>query len=85
MVQLSQRIGRSTGGISAQSWTSSIVGSDRGAAQLFLRSAVMPEKTGELTAILKDVLLSAHLDNRDRIAQLIDESRSGMEARLVPL
>ncbi len=84
MVQLSQRIGRSTGGISAQSWTSSIVGSDRGAAQLFLRAAVMPEKTGELMAILKDVLLSAHLDNRDRIAQLIDESRSGMEARLVP-
>ncbi len=84
MVQLSQRIGRSTGGISAESLTASIVGSDRGAVWLFLRSAVKPEKASELTAILMDVLLSAHLDNRDRIAQLIDESRSSKEAALVP-
>jgi len=84
MVQLSQRIGRSTGGVSVNSWTSSVYGNDQAAAWLFLGSKAMPEKAGELVQILKDILLSARLDDSERIAQIVDESRAQMEARLVP-
>jgi Zn-dependent M16 (insulinase) family peptidase len=84
MVQLSQRIGRSTGGLSAPNWTSAVVGEKTSATWLFLRGKAMPDKIGELAAILKDVLLAARLDNRERLEQIIDEERTHMEARLVP-
>ncbi len=83
-VQLSQRIGRATGGLSAQSWTSSVLGTDASTAWLFLRSKAVPEKAGEMFAILADVLLTARLDNRERIEQLVNEERASMEAGLVP-
>jgi Zn-dependent M16 (insulinase) family peptidase len=85
MVQLSQRIGRSTGGVSVQSWTSAVIGGERSAARLFLRSKAMPDKAGELAAILQDVLLSARLDDRERLAQILNEERARLEARLVPV
>jgi Zn-dependent M16 (insulinase) family peptidase len=84
MVELSQRIGRSTGGIHTHSWTSAVVNERAPAAWLFLRAKAMPEKAGELVAILADVLLRARLDNRPRIEQLVDEARASMEARLIP-
>jgi len=84
MVRLSQRIGRSTGGLSTGSLTSAVVGENATAAWLFLRSKAVPEKGEELTAILADVLLRARLDNRERIEQLIDEARASMEAALAP-
>ena len=84
MVRLSQRIGRSTGGISTGSLTSAVVGEDATAAWLFVRGKAVQEKGEELTAILADVLLRARLDNRERIEQLIDEARASMEASLAP-
>ena len=54
MVRLSQRIGRSTGGISAGSLTSAVVGENATAAWLFLRGKAVPEKGEELTEILAD-------------------------------
>jgi Zn-dependent M16 (insulinase) family peptidase len=81
-VQLSQRIGRSTGGISARPWTSSITGSTTAAARLFLRTKAMPEKLDELMAILLDVLLRARLDNRARVQQLVLEEKSQLESGL---
>jgi Zn-dependent M16 (insulinase) family peptidase len=79
-VQLSQRIGRATGGIVARSWTSAIEGSDTAAAWLFLRSKAMPNKADELLAILKDVLTQARLDNRERFHQLVLEEKSQLES-----
>jgi hypothetical protein len=84
-VALSQQIGRVTGGISAQRWTSAALGSNQAAARLFLRSKAMPEKVGELASILQEVLLTSRLDNAERIEQLINEERASMEARLVPM
>ena len=84
MVQLSQRIGRSTGGISVRNWTSPIVDSEASAAQLLVRAKAMPEKTGELISILTDVLLAARLDDSKRLAQIVSEERAQLEARLVP-
>jgi presequence protease len=79
-VQLSQRIGRSTGGIAAQTWTSATEASEGAAAWLFLRTKAMPDKASELLAILSDVLLKARLDNRERFHQLVLEEKSQLEA-----
>lgn len=84
-VQLSQRIGRFTGGIRAQDWTSAIIGSDRAAAWLFLRAKAVPEKAGEMLAILRDVLLGARLDDHRRVGQLAREQKTVLEAQLIPM
>ncbi|MBO0766033.1 MAG: insulinase family protein, partial [Hyphomicrobiaceae bacterium] len=81
-VELSQRIGRFTGGISARPWTSSVIGSRTAAARLFLRTKVMPDRTDELMSILLDVLLTARLDNRERIQQIVLEEKSQLESAL---
>ncbi|MGB0087689.1 MAG: insulinase family protein [Rhodomicrobiaceae bacterium] len=83
-VQLSQRIGRATGGVSAEVWTSARLGDSTAAARLFLWSKAIPEKAGEMFSILADVLLSARLDNAERIEQLVNEERATAESRLVP-
>ncbi len=83
-VALSQRIGRTTGGISTSSMTSVVPGEASSAAWLFLRAKAMPEKAAEMFSILRDVLLTARLDNRERIEQLVNEERAAIEARLVP-
>jgi Zn-dependent M16 (insulinase) family peptidase len=83
-VQLSQRIGRTTGGIWTQTFTSVIRGSRQGAAWLFLRGKAVPDKADELLAILRDVLLHARLDNQERFRQMVLEEKAAQEARLVP-
>jgi presequence protease len=84
-VQLTQRIGRYTGGIKTQTWTSAIVGSDEGAAWLFLRAKAVPEKAAEMLGILTEVLLAARLNNGQRIEQLVREQKTSLEARVVPM
>ena len=81
-VQLSQRIGRATGGIAAQPWTSSVTGSPTAAARLFLRTKAMPDRIDDLMSILLDVLKHARLDNRERIQQLVLEEKSQLEASI---
>ena len=81
-VSLTQRIGRSTGGIGPQRWNSTKRDSKETAAWLFLRGKSVPEKAGELLAILTDVLTGARLDNRERIRQIVLESKAGFESSL---
>ncbi len=83
-VQLSQRIGRATGGIWSQHLTSVVRGSQHAAAWLFLRGKATPEKAGELLAIVRDVLLDARLSNQERFRQIVLEEKASHEARLVP-
>ncbi len=83
-VQLSQRIGRSTGGIWPASFTSSIRGTDYGAARLFLRSKAAIGQAGELAAILQDILLTARLDNQERFLQIALEEKASAESMLSP-
>ena len=52
------------------------------AAWLFLRGKAVPEKAGELLAILTDVLTTARLDNRERIRQMVLEEKAGFESSL---
>ncbi|MGH6814280.1 MAG: insulinase family protein [Hyphomicrobiaceae bacterium] len=84
-VGLTQRIGRTTGGIRPQTWISTVRETKTAAAWLFLRAKVMPERSGELLAILRDVLTAARLDNRERIAQIVLEEKAALETYLVPM
>jgi presequence protease len=83
-VRLSQRIGRSTGGIRPTRWTSTVMGDQSATAWLTLRGKALPDQTGELLAILRDILERARLDNRERFEQLVLEEKAALESRIVP-
>jgi Zn-dependent M16 (insulinase) family peptidase len=83
-VSLTQRIGRSTGGIAQHRGVSTRQGGEGTAAWFFLSGKAVPEKVPELLSILKDVILTARLDNRERFKQMALEEKAGLEARLVP-
>jgi len=84
-VKLSQRIGRTTGGISPRELISPVRNSDATAAWLVLRGKATQENAAELLNILRDVLLMPRLDNPERFRQIVLESKAGMEAGLAPM
>lgn len=84
-VKLSQHIGRSTGGIYSTSFTSMRLDSDQPEAWLFLRGKATFTQTGDLLAILKDVLLRVRLDNPERFRQILLEVKSNLEQQLLPM
>ncbi|GGF46210.1 peptidase M16 [Youhaiella tibetensis] len=80
-VSLSQRIGRSTGGIAPGQVISSRV--DGGtAAYLVMRGKAVPDKVSEMLAIMADIIHTARLDNHERIKQMVLENKAGFEGRL---
>lgn len=81
-VSLMQRMGRSTGGVHVNRWSAARRDGDGVAAYLFVRGKAVPDKADELLAIMHDVLLDAQLDNKDRIRQMVLESRAGFESSL---
>ncbi|MEO6012912.1 MAG: insulinase family protein [Devosia sp.] len=81
-VSLTQRIGRSTGGVGASRSISMMRDTTSIAAWLFVRGKAVPDKIGELLAIIDDVLTSARLDNRERIKQMALEEKAGFESGL---
>lgn len=83
-VALSQRIGQSTGGIGAHRMASARVEGEDAAAMLIVRGKSTRDKSGELLAITRDILIDARLDNRDRIRQLVAQDKARLEAGLVP-
>lgn len=83
-VQLIQRIGRLTGGIRPQTFTSNIFGTQDSTAWLFLSGKATIDKSQELLAILNDILLTAKLDNKERFRQMVLEEKASREAGLIP-
>ena len=83
-VKLTQRIGRSTGGITSALLTSTIRESTQSALWLFLRGKAVTSQASELLAILKEVLLTARIDYRERFKQIVFEEKARLEAELVP-
>lgn len=83
-VKLSQRIGKSTGGITRALATSAVFGSEESVAKLFLRGKATVDQSSELLNILKDVLLTANFDNPERLKQIVLEEKAGLESALVP-
>ncbi len=83
-VRLSQRIGKSTGGIRSALEAAAIRGSKESVAKLFLRGKATSSQAGDLLAILKDILLTAKFDDRERLRQIVLEEKAGLESMLVP-
>jgi Zn-dependent M16 (insulinase) family peptidase len=83
-VRLSQRIGSHTGGIHPTHLTSAVHDSSQGAAWLFLRGKATMQQSADLLEILRDVLLTVKLDNRERFRQMVLEAKASKEAGLVP-
>ena len=83
-VRLSQRIGARTGGLSAHTLVTGQRHGDRAVARFFLRGKAMVERAGDLVDIVRDVLTSVRLDNRERLLQMALEDKAGEEAGLVP-
>lgn len=83
-VRFAQRIGRETGGIYPDWFSSNVSGNSKSAAYLFLHAKAITNQTGELLNILKDLLLDVQLDNRERFKQILLEAKADMEAQLIP-
>ncbi|MCX5899236.1 MAG: insulinase family protein, partial [Proteobacteria bacterium] len=83
-VSLSQRIGRSTGGLRCSIFTSSVVEASAGAAWLIMRGKAMASGIPELMAICGDILNSARVDDPVRFKQILLEERAAQEQHLVP-
>lgn len=83
-VALTQRIGKSTGGIWSSALISPIRQSQDSALYFFLRGKSTLAKSGELLDILSDVLLTAKLDDRERFKQIVLEEKAQAEAGLIP-
>jgi len=83
-VRLSQRIGQSTGGIRPAYYISSLYNEARSAAWMFLRGKATLEHSNDLLSILREVLLTARLDNRERFHQMVLEEKADLEAALTP-
>jgi len=83
-VKLTQRIGCATGGIRSTTINSAVRTSDRSAAWFFLRGKAVASQSAALLDILKDILLTARFDNRERLRQIVLERKAGLEAGLIP-
>ena len=82
-VQLLQQIGQRTGGIYPTTLFSMSRHNRQPAAWLFLRGKAMTDQAADLLAILKDVLTSARLHDRERIRQMALENKASMESGIV--
>ena len=78
-VTLTQRISRKTGGIRPQSFVSAVKNARQSAAWLFLRAKAMVNQTESLMDILRDVLLTVRLDNKERFRQMALEEKARAE------
>jgi Zn-dependent M16 (insulinase) family peptidase len=83
-VKLQQRIGRKTGGLYPTRHIASKRGASEAAAWLFLRGKATMAQVDDLLDIVRDVLLTVKLDNRDRLRQMVHESIARLEAGLIP-
>jgi len=98
-VTLSQRIGKNTGGVWTSTLITGTMpdleGPDGSAAAiaaahnpelvsyLFLKGKCTSDQTADMLAIMRDIGLTASLDNKDKFLTLVRESKAGMEAAVV--
>jgi len=82
--ELSMRIARKTGGLDDETFTSTELNTGAPVAKLFLRGKATAENVPEMLEILKEVLLDARIDDRDRLRQILSEEKARMEEHLIP-
>lgn len=82
-VELNERMGSTTGGVSISPFTSAIRGDDDFAAYVTMRGKAMSSNAEDLFSLMRDIMLDARLDDQAKFKQLVLENRSGMESRVV--
>lgn len=83
-VSLTQRIGRTTGGIAQHRGLASKQDGSGTAAWFFLSGKSVADKFADMLGIMSDVLLDANFSDKARFRQMALEEKAGFEARLVP-
>jgi Zn-dependent M16 (insulinase) family peptidase len=81
---LARRIAQKTGGIHACPFLAALENSPESAAHLFLRGKCMSGQTGDLFALLHDILFMPAFNNRKRFKEILLEQKADMEGSLVP-
>jgi Zn-dependent M16 (insulinase) family peptidase len=81
-VSLSQRIGQATGGIVSEPLCLNGHQNDRSIVKLMLRAKSTLAQSGEMLAILEDILITARFDNPERFKQIVLEEKSGIETQI---
>ncbi|KAI8467060.1 MAG: peptidase M16C associated-domain-containing protein [Monoraphidium minutum] len=82
-VELTERIGRKTGGVSVYPYTSAKRGQDAPIAYLMIRGKAMGSKAGDMVEIMRDVLTDARLDDKARFTQMVLETKAGLESGII--
>ncbi len=83
-VKLSQRIGKSTGGIYGSSVSLTTQTSRETRAMLMIRGKSTVGQANEMLGILRDVLLTAKFDDGERFKQIVLEEKAELESALAP-
>ncbi|MGB8252927.1 MAG: insulinase family protein, partial [Anaerolineaceae bacterium] len=81
-VALSQRIGKYTGGIVSHPFCLDGFLTELTVTRLILRAKATLKQSGQMLSILRDVLITAKLDNPERFKQIVLEQKAGIETRL---
>lgn len=83
-VRLLQRIGRETGGIYAATMTATDIVTAAPVGRLIVRGKSTVAQAIELLRLLREILLTVNLDNRERFRQIVLRARANKESSLVP-
>lgn len=83
-VSFSKRIAGKTGGVHVRCLVSPHESPDELVARLVVRAKAVSERVPDMLDIVRDALLLARFDDRDRFRQMLLEEKSGLEYALVP-
>uniref|UniRef100_A0A383WCE6 Peptidase M16C associated domain-containing protein n=1 Tax=Tetradesmus obliquus TaxID=3088 RepID=A0A383WCE6_TETOB len=82
-IELTERIGRKTGGISVYPFTSAKRGQEQPVSYLMVRGKAMGQYSGDLFELMGDILATARLDDKPRFTQMVAETKANMEAGII--
>jgi len=82
-VDLTQRIGRDTGGISASTTCMSQKDSDKALTYLMMRGKAMSDQVPQLVDIMQELSLMVDFDNKERVVQLLRQAQAGARSQLL--
>ncbi|HAJ34499.1 MAG TPA: peptidase M16 [Chloroflexi bacterium] len=83
-IKFSQRIDRKTGGVWNSTYLSEVRGQATPAARFFVSAKATVAQTPDLFDILRDMLLTVRLDDRERFRQIVLKSKARRESSLIP-
>ncbi len=83
-VSFSKRINSKTGGVYARSLLSQREESPDPVARMVVRAKAVSARVGDMLDIVRDALLLARFDDRERFRQMLLEEKAGLEQALIP-